>query len=509
MSPGRGAWRRVTMASRADLLALACAALAATSVGLFGLSWLSAGLPALLLVALLADGIARPASSLLYPTLSHGSRRLRCVALSFDDGPDPEVTPAVLDALARHGARATFFTIGRALQAHPLLARRLLEEQHELGNHSWAHSRWQNFWNTHRQQHEIERGAQAVRAITCDHAQAQTQAQPLYRPPIGLKSPPLARAARRLQLHVVAWSLHSHDTRLGDPQRIARRVLNKIRPGDIVLMHDGHDLEGLHRPACAQALPLILRGLHEKGLKCVTVSELLRAEPPDRARGWARQLWDGLKAHVGVKTLAGCLIAAGFFTGYFLLLKFPLFPVTLMPVTAPDHWIAFQPGALWLYVSLWLYVALAPGLLTDRRELLDYYRAMLALSLAGMLVFLLWPTASPRPDIDWARYPPFGPVIAADDAGNALPSLHAAFAVYSGIWLDRLLRRAGAPWWSRLLNAVWGLGILYSTLATRQHVAVDAIAGAALGAVAAALHARWLHSRRPVPRPPMDQEARS
>lgn len=505
MNPARSGLLRVTMLSRADLLALACVALAVASIGVFGLSWPSVGIPALLLIALLADGIARPASSLLYPTLSHGSRRLRCVALSFDDGPDPEVTPAVLDALARHGARATFFTIGRALQAHPLLARRVLEEKHELGNHSWAHSRWQNFWGAHRQQHEIERGAHAIRDVTCDPAGTQ----PLYRPPIGLKSPPLARAAGRLQLRVVAWSLHSHDTRISDPLRIAQRVLKKIRPGDIVLMHDGHDLADRHRPACAQALPLILQGLHEMDLKCVTVSELLRAARVDQARGWARRLWDGLKAHVGVKMLAGCLIAGGFFAGYFLLLKFPLFPVALMPVTAPDHWVPFWPGALWLYVSLWLYVALAPGLLTDRRELLDYYRAMLALSLAGMLVFLLWPTASPRPDIDWTLYPPFGPMIAADDAGNALPSLHAAFAVYSGIWLHRLLRRAGAPNWTRLLSAVWGLGILYSTLATRQHVAVDAIAGAALGVVAAVWHGRWRRSRRPAPRPPRDQEARS
>lgn len=211
---------------------------------------------------------------------------------------------------------------------------------------------------------------------------------------------------------------------------------------------------------------------------------------------WAQELWRGLKAHVGLKMLAGWLIAGWFFLCYFLLLKFPLWPVTLMPVTALDRWIAFWPGALWLYVSLWPYVALAPGLLTDRRELLDYYRAMVALSLAGMAVFLLWPTASPSPSFDWMQYPPLGPAIAADDVGNALPSLHAAFAVFSAIWMERLLRRAGAPGWLRIASAAWGLGILYSTLATRQHVAVDAGAGAALGWLAAWLHASWLRSPR-------------
>jgi peptidoglycan/xylan/chitin deacetylase (PgdA/CDA1 family) len=191
------------------------------------------------------------------------------VALSFDDGPDPEVTPALLDALADHGAHATFFAIGRSLESYPQLARRLLAGGHELGNHSWRHSRWQNFLGAAAQRREIEAGAQVIRALT------GSPAEPLYRPPIGLKSPPLAKAAYQQQLTLVAWSLHSRDTRSDDPERISRRVLERIRPGDIVLMHDGHDLPGRHRPACARALPPILRGLRQKGLDCVTVSELL------------------------------------------------------------------------------------------------------------------------------------------------------------------------------------------------------------------------------------------
>lgn len=262
------------MRSRGNLLALSYAAVAATGVAVFGFTPASVGIPAALLLVLVADGIARPGSGVLYPTVTHGSREGRRVALSFDDGPDPEVTPAVLDALARYGARATFFGIGRALQAQPLLARRIAADHHELGNHSWAHSRWQAFFGARRQTQEIERGAQAITALT------GTAAQPLYRPPIGLKSPPLARAAERLRLTLVAWSLHSRDTRGGDPRRIAQRVLDKIRPGDIVLMHDGHDLPGRHRPATAQALPQILEGLRQRGLQCVTVSELLRASGP-------------------------------------------------------------------------------------------------------------------------------------------------------------------------------------------------------------------------------------
>lgn len=255
--------------SRAEILTLAYAAATAGAVGAFGVSALSLGIPSAGLLALIADGVARPGSSLFYPTVTHGPRNSRRVALSFDDGPDPEVTPSVLEALAEYSARATFFSIGRLLEKHPQLAGRLVAHGHELGNHSWRHSRWQNFFGEEELAREIERGARAIAAVT------GSPVEPLYRPPIGLKSPPLARAARRYRLTLVAWSLHSGDTRTSDPKRIAQRVLNRIRPGDIVLMHDGHDRPTQHRAACAQAVPLILRGLSEKGLECVTVSELL------------------------------------------------------------------------------------------------------------------------------------------------------------------------------------------------------------------------------------------
>lgn len=257
------------MLARTDQLALAYAATTVTSVALFGFSVLSLGVPTLLLLALLTDGIARPASGVLYPTVVHGPRDGNRVALSFDDGPDPVVTPAVLDVLAQYGARASFFVIGEKLQGQPALARRMLAEGHELGNHSWRHSRWQNFWGAAAQAEEIHRGEQAVTSYTGGDP------RPLYRPPIGLKSPPLAQAARRLGIKICAWSLHARDTRGNSAQDIASGVLRRVRAGDIILMHDGHDLPGRTRPACAEATALILAGLRERGLRSVTVSELL------------------------------------------------------------------------------------------------------------------------------------------------------------------------------------------------------------------------------------------
>jgi peptidoglycan/xylan/chitin deacetylase (PgdA/CDA1 family) len=204
----------------------------------------------------------------LYPTISHGLRTGHQVALTFDDGPDPQVTPRLLDALGAAGARATFFTIGRYLQQHPAIAERAINEAHELGNHSWQHDRMQNFYSTRAQAADIDRSIGLLQALSGSE-------RPLYRPPIGLKSPALARAAHARRLTMIAWSLHSRDTRLCEARAIAAQVLDRIRPGDIVLLHDGHDREGYHRTALLGALPTILQGLRERGLQSVTVSELL------------------------------------------------------------------------------------------------------------------------------------------------------------------------------------------------------------------------------------------
>jgi chitin deacetylase len=256
--------------SRADRILLSGGAAIAGSTALFGTP-LGLAVPAVALLGLLADGVFRPASSVFYPTVVHGSRTSQRIALTFDDGPDPERTPAILDTLAELGARATFFVIGRHLERYPALGRRIVAEGHELGNHSWAHLPWQNFYSRSRHLTDIERTAELICALS------GVQREPLYRPPVGLKSPQLAQAALARQLQVIAWSVHSRDTFGQQWQAVARRVLNRVRGGDIVLLHDGHAAEGRHRDNARNALPLILCGLQAQGLQSVTVSELLQS----------------------------------------------------------------------------------------------------------------------------------------------------------------------------------------------------------------------------------------
>ncbi len=175
----------------------------------------------------------------------------------------------------------------------------------------------------------------------------------------------------------------------------------------------------------------------------------------------------------------------GFFFAYFWVLRHPFFMVTIMPLTALDRRLAFRPEALGLYVSLWLYVGLLPAFLKNLGELATYVRRALALSAVGLGVFMIWPSAVPVRETDWAQHPGFEVLKGIDATGNACPSLHVAFAVFSGIGMARVLREMGASKGWRVGNWAWCAGICYSTVAIQQHVVLDVIAGAALGAVVA------------------------
>lgn len=180
-----------------------------------------------------------------------------------------------------------------------------------------------------------------------------------------------------------------------------------------------------------------------------------------------------------------------FFIGYFHLLRHPAHPVTLMPLIALDRLIAFQPQALAAYVSLWLYIGVAPGLLLGFWELVVYGLWIGAMCLAGLACFYLWPTEVPPLALDVSGLPGFTLLQGVDASGNACPSMHVAAAVFSALWIAHLLREAHVPAVIRALNTGWFAAIVYSTLAVKQHVALDAIAGLLLGLAFALPSLRW------------------
>jgi peptidoglycan/xylan/chitin deacetylase (PgdA/CDA1 family) len=203
--------------------------------------------------------------------------------------------------------------------------------------------------------------------------------------------------------------------------------------------------------------------------------------PTDPPTFWPGQLRSRFAAHWPLKAWLIPLFMTGFFAGYFHLLRHPLFPVTIIPLTALDRLITFRPAAVWIYASLWFYALLGAALLRGRREFFVYGAAVVTLTGVGFGTFLFWPNATPPPHADWALYPSFRFLETVDAAGNACPSLHVAFAVFTAVWFERLLRPGGASVVVRALNGAWCLAIVYSTLATKQHVTIDALAGAALG----------------------------
>lgn len=200
---------------------------------------------------------------------------------------------------------------------------------------------------------------------------------------------------------------------------------------------------------------------------------------------WSTQLTTRFLAHWRLKALGTTAFMTLFFMAYLSVLRNPLFPVTVMPTMFLDDLVAFRPGALPIYFSLWVYVSLPPALLDTREKLFSFGRHAMGLCLAGILCFLLWPTAVPAMTLDWNDFPGAGILQGIDAAGNACPSLHVATAVFSGAWLHRLLGETRCPTALRLLNLGWCCAIAYSTLAIKQHVAIDMFAGTALGLAAA------------------------
>lgn len=208
-------------------------------------------------------------------------------------------------------------------------------------------------------------------------------------------------------------------------------------------------------------------------------------------RAWYRQIGARIRRNVLLKSIGTPAAIFVFFLAYRHLLNYPMFPVTEVPLTALDDVIGFYPPALLLYVSLWVYVSIPPALLRSRRELVEYTWAIGGLCLVGLACFLLWPTSVPPLGFDRGGHPGFGILQGLDAAGNACPSLHVATALFSAIWLDVLLRDMRAGWVMRGVNWCWGLGIVYSAMATKQHVAIDVLAGAILGLVGAVLSVRY------------------
>lgn len=211
----------------------------------------------------------------------------------------------------------------------------------------------------------------------------------------------------------------------------------------------------------------------------------------DMRRDWAGELWARLKLHFVLKTVGISASIWVFFIGYFWVLRHPAHAPALMPLTALDHLVPFQPVMLAPYLTLWFYVGIVPGLAASFRHLIAHGLWAAGLCVVGLAIFYFFPTAVPARPFDAAVYPGFALLQGVDAPGNACPSMHVAVAMFSAIGLESLLRGVAAPRGLRLVNVMWCLAIVYSTLATKQHVALDVLAGSLLGTTFALFSLRW------------------
>lgn len=208
-----------------------------------------------------------PRSRLLGPNrsrLSEPAARRGEVALTFDDGPDPEVTPRVLDLLDNAGARASFFCIGRRVAAHPELAAEIVRRGHRIENHTWSHPHGFACYLPAAQRRQMLRAQQAIERAT-------GRAPALFRPPAGLRNPLTERELCRAGLALAAWTRRGYDAVERDPARILRRLLGGLRAGDVLLLHDGSAVTGAGNPVVLAVLPGLLAELAARGLKGVAM----------------------------------------------------------------------------------------------------------------------------------------------------------------------------------------------------------------------------------------------
>jgi peptidoglycan/xylan/chitin deacetylase (PgdA/CDA1 family) len=195
-------------------------------------------------------------------TTPHGSRDCRTVALTFDDGPDPARTPALLDALAELDAPATFFVLGQKVKGAPVLTARIAREGHELGNHTYRHPYL-----------PLTRSKAVAAELTATDAEIEraTGVIPtVARPPYGGRSPRNVRVFDRLAKRVVLWDVNSFDWRGKTAVEIAERVVARTRPGSIILMHEARDGGEI----TVEAVRLIVPALRARGFALTTVSGL-------------------------------------------------------------------------------------------------------------------------------------------------------------------------------------------------------------------------------------------
>jgi peptidoglycan/xylan/chitin deacetylase (PgdA/CDA1 family) len=208
-------------------------------------------------------------------TFYRAQRMDKVVALTFDDGPSPEWTPQVLDELKKAQVKATFFMLGNHVERYPEIARRVLAEGHEIGNHTYDHHVL-IYYKMEELEKEIKEAEKAIKSVTGQNTR-------YFRPPKAWLSSREKKKIEEMGYKIVLWSLNSKDWVTYHDKQITSYILKRIQPGDIILFHDSGGVftaEGGNRTQTIKTIPRLVKKLEEKCYRFVTISELMAQPQP-------------------------------------------------------------------------------------------------------------------------------------------------------------------------------------------------------------------------------------
>jgi peptidoglycan-N-acetylglucosamine deacetylase len=213
---------------------------------------------------ILVVGSVRISSGFYLQVLCKGTVKEKVVALTFDDGPDPVITPRVLEILEKHQIPATFFVIGRKAKNQEDLIRLIISKGHNIGNHSFSHHFLFDLFKRKNMEQDLVKAEMIIKDLS-------GKKPLLFRPPYGVTNPVLAKVVKRLGYQVIGWSIRSFDTTKKDAQKVTKRVIKGLHPGAVILMHDA-------QAVAPKALENIIIKAKEQGYRFVGLDEIFGIE---------------------------------------------------------------------------------------------------------------------------------------------------------------------------------------------------------------------------------------
>ena len=227
----------------------------------FSMSYWLLIIPIFVFVAYTTYGVLYPSSQIFIPvfySFNYTSKNL--LAITFDDGPSPE-SLEILEILKKHDVKATFFCIGKHLKQYPEIAQKMVDEGHQLANHSFSHDFLFPLLGKSKIQAEIGQTNQLLKTITGEE-------NTLFRPPYGVLNPQIATAVKNTNMKVIGWNIRSFDTVVKQTDELINRIDRQLKPGSVLLLHD-------NRKSTVLALDALLSHIVNQGYQMVTIRKMI------------------------------------------------------------------------------------------------------------------------------------------------------------------------------------------------------------------------------------------